>query len=148
MVLNTCIMKSQALGELCACWALGGHCKVCGQKEFAGLGSLRRWQPPGEGKSSHLACYGHCRTEPGFVTLRLLVGSYSQEATGSEKSSDWIIPLLRIVSSFLLPLSTRRPSTNSDLSQMRALINVCVCCLTMRKISLKKVCLENSKWPE
>lgn len=34
MVLAFCIIKSQALGELCVCWALGWHCKVCGQEEF------------------------------------------------------------------------------------------------------------------
>lgn len=47
MVSNICvIIKTQAQGELCACWALGGHCKVCGQEEFAELGSLAMWQSP------------------------------------------------------------------------------------------------------
>lgn len=92
MVLNICVIKSQAPGELCACWASGGHCKVCGQEEFAELGSLCTWQTPEttetEGKSNHLACYEFCRIEPRCVNLRLFMSSYPQEATGSEKSSD------------------------------------------------------------
>lgn len=62
--------------------------------------SANSWTTKAEGKSSHLACYGDCRIEPRCASLGLFMSTYPQEATGSEKSSDWIIPLLRIVSSF------------------------------------------------